>query len=152
VIAHGEVDHAAFAGGHRRKLIRLAGLAHAFGGDFGCEFQLLGSQRLEIHAIEAELVVLLRFQAEHFQGHMLQRAQELAIALQKQRAIGPSKFDDDFRALSDRGIHRRIRPDAVLQAKSGHLNGVAQDFVNTSGGGNSILNRHGWGTVTSASY
>src|SRR5437868_349598 len=56
VIAHGEVDHAAFAGGHRRKLIRLAGLAHAFGGDFGCEFQLLGSQRLEIHAIEAELV------------------------------------------------------------------------------------------------
>src|SRR5215813_8636783 len=76
---------------------------------------------------------------------MLQRAQELAIAFKQKRTIRTDEFDDDLRALSEFGIHRRIGADAVLQAKSSQLDSVTEDFVNASGCGNSILDRHGWG-------
>src|SRR5262249_4032751 len=144
MIAHGKMKHSAFSGGHRSKLIWLTGLAHTFGGNFRSQLQLLRPQALEVVAIEAELVVLFRFQSQHLQRNMLERAQELAIAFKQKGTIRTHKFDDDLWALSEFGIYRRIGADSVLQAKSSQLDGVPEDFVNASGSGNSILNRHGW--------
>src|SRR5207302_4533299 len=146
------VQHAALAGGHGRERIGLAGLAYSFRCDFGCELELLGADRFEVHAVKAELVVLFRFEPQHFQRHVLQRSQKLAVALQQQATVRPGKIDHQFRALAQLGAYWRIGADAVLQTKSSLLKRAAEDLVNSSGGGNSILNRHGWGRVTSGSY
>jgi len=114
MIAHREVKHTAFAGRHWRKLIRLAGLANALSGDFGGQLQLLRTLSFEVHAIEAELVVLLRFQPENFERHMLQRAQELTVALKQHWTVGTGEIDNDLWAFTEFGVHRRIRADAVL--------------------------------------
>lgn len=76
---------------------------------------------------------------------MFERAQEFSVTFQEQRAIRTSKLNHNLRALPKLCVDRRICANAVLQAKSSLLNGVAQDFINTSGGGNSILDRHGLG-------
>ena len=141
-IAHSQVKHASLTRRHRCKLIGLTRLADSLRRDFRGQLQFLRPQGLEVHAIEAELVVLLGFEPQYLECDMLQGAQELAISLKQESTVRAGKFRHKLRTLAKLASHGSICANAVLQAKSCLVNDTAQEFVNTSCSGNSILNRH----------
>src|SRR5690348_8179149 len=83
---------------------------------------------------------------------MLERPQEFAVALEEQGAVRSSEIHCKFRAVANFRRNWRIGTNAVLQTKSAKLECATKNLVDASGSGNSILNRHSWGRVTSRSY
>ena len=129
------MQHAALARGHGTEAIRLSGLHDALGRDAGCHLQFLEPQRLVVHAVEADLFVLFRFQMEHAHGHVFQGTQQFAAALEEQRTVGPGEVHHDLGMLPVAVLAPgRVDHDAIAQAEAAVGHQALKELFDLAGG------------------
>jgi len=92
-----EMEHAAFSRGHGRKRVRLASGSDFLDGCFGGELEIVVAGGFEAFGIEADAVVIFRFEAEDFGGDVLDGVEELAVTGQEQRGVGAGQLHFEVR-------------------------------------------------------
>jgi len=99
LVTQGEMDDAALAGRHRAELVRSSRFADLFGSDSGCRAQFLNAHGTAILTIEADLLVLARGQAQHFQREKLECAKKLSTTVEQKRGVRAGEVDEDLGLL-----------------------------------------------------
>src|SRR5271165_2350549 len=142
-VTHGQMDDAAFARGHGRKCVWHAALADALSRNIGGKPQLLQTRGAEVLTVEADFLVFVRREPEHFQRYVLEGAQQFPAILQNEGAVRAGELHQDFRALPFAiAAQRRVNGDLVTQVKISGSNDPVQKFTDLLGGGDFIGNRH----------
>ena len=96
-----------------------------------------------VHAVEADFLMLVARQAEHFERQKFDRAQQLASPLQQQRRIRTDEFHQNLRTLPVALLGEgRINGDAVLSAQTPVADNPFQQIVDLVGGGDFVGNGH----------
>jgi hypothetical protein len=144
LVAEGQVDDAAFAGGHGSKLVGGSGAAHFFGGDGGGGAEFFEAYAAVILAIEGNLFVLTAGETKHFQGEELEGAEEFSAAIEEKSGVGAGEVDENFGALpvavfGQRGVDRN----AVFEVEASVGDYGLEEFVDLFGGGEFVGDRHG---------
>jgi hypothetical protein len=90
-----QMEHAPLSRGHRRKGEGLACGSDLLDGGFGGELEIAVAGGFEAFGIEADAVVVFRFEAENLGGDVLDSVEELTVMSQKQRGVGAGQLDLD---------------------------------------------------------
>jgi len=138
-----EVEHAAFSGTHRSKLVWLAGANDAGGGGLGSELEFAGAESLEVVGVEGDLVVLFGIEADDLGGDVFEGAKDFAAAFGDEFSIRAGELDVDFAGFEAVGVGRSAASgDAIFHAKSAGLHQRLKEGGNLMGGGGVVFDRH----------
>ena len=134
LVAQSQVDDAALARGHRRKVEGSSGLANFFGGYRGGHAEFLETDGTLVFAIEGNFFVFGGGQVQNFEGQQFQSTEKFAAAIEKKSRVGAGEVDKDFRFLPV-GWRWGIDYDAVFEMETSVGDHGLEEFVDAVGGG-----------------